>query len=385
MAKRKQARNKKGSVSINVRSGMLFLRWRHIGKRPQLSLGLADTPLNHHRARGVAAQIEADLVTGSYDPTLAKYRLTDLPTQPSAAPSTAELFEQFTAQKRREGVSGQAIATKYNSLRSNIARHGEDITSTEQAQQLVNMLRDRQSPKTANQNLVLLKSFGEWLVKQEHLEENVFESVRPLKNSNISVQDRTPFTKEELLLFLETMRTHPTGYQYYDFTVVLFSLGLRPSEAIGLRWCHVNFDRREVVIRESLSRSDDGRSSGGARQRKGTKTGNVRPLPLNARLLALFAGRKTATVKPDDLIFTTATGKPIDDRMYCRRYWRRICKEAGIPYRPPYTARHTFISHGIEYKRWSPHQAASMAGHSSTRMVSEVYGHMMDRPELPDF
>ena len=385
MAKRKQAKNKKGTVSVNVRNGMLRLRWRHLGKQEQLSLGLADTPLNQRLAEGKAAQIKADLLNGEYDATLAKYRVIDQPNSTSAAPSTVELFEQFTAQKRREGVSGQAIATKYNSLRSNIARYGEDIISTEQAYQLVAMLRDRQSSRTANQNLVLLKSFSDWLVNKQHLQQNIFESIKPLKSSNINVQDRTPFTKEELLLFLETMRTHPTGYQYYDFTVVLFSLGLRPSEAIGLRWCHVNLDRQEVVIRESLSRSEDGRSSGGARQRKSTKTGTSRVLPLNDRLLVLFAGRKTATAQPDDLIFTTATGRPIDDRMYCRRYWRRICEEAGIAYRPPYAARHTFVSHGIEYKRWSPHQAASMAGHSSTRMISEVYGHMMDTPELPDF
>jgi integrase len=385
MAKRKQPRSKKGSVSVTIRNGMLLLRWRHLNKRPQLSLGLADNPLNQHKARGIAARIEADLLTGHYDPSLEKYQIGNRQQQPSAAPSTVELFEQFTAKKRLEGVSGQAITTKYHALRSNIARYGEDITSPDQARQLVNMLRARQSPLTSNQNLVLLKSFGEWLLKQHHIEENIFKPIRPLKSSHTSVQDRTPFTKEELLLFLETMRIHPTGYQYYDFTIVLFLLGLRPSEAIGLRWCHVNLDRKEVIIRESLSRAADGRSSGRARQRKDTKTGKTRVLPLNERLLMLFAGRKTANAKPDDLIFTTPTGKPIDDRMFRERYWRRICESAGIPYRPPYAARHTFISHGIEYKRWTPHQAASMAGHSSTRMVSEVYGHMMDMPELPDF
>lgn len=363
---------------------MLRLRWRHLKKQEQLSLGLSDTPLHRHLAKGVAAQIEADLVTGEYDPTLAKYQLTEQGKPAIAAPSTVELFEQFISKKRREGVSDLAIATKYRALQANIARYGNDITTADDASQLVSLLRNRQKQLTANQNLVLLKSFGDWLKEQQHTKENIYRSIKPLKGLHTSTQDRKPFTKGEIILFLETARNHPVCYRYYDFCFVLFSLGLRPSEAIGLRWCHINVDRREVVIRESLGRSADGRSAGRARQRKGTKTGNSRVLPLNDRLLALFAGRQTATSKPDDLVFTSATGKPIDDRMFCRRYWRRICEEAGIPYRPPYAARHTFISHGIEYKRWSPHQAASLAGHSSTRMVSETYGHMIDTPELPD-
>ena len=385
MAKRNRQRNRKGTITVTSRNGILRLRWTHQGTRKELSLGLTDTPLHRHMAEGRAAQLKADIVSGEYDETLDRYRLIPSESAPITAPSTVTLFEQYTADKRRAGVGGLAITTKYKALQSNIARYGNDITTAEDAYQLVSMLRSRQSPQTANQNLVLLKSFGRWLVEQQHLRENIFHSVVPLKGSKASVQDRTPFTTEEALLFLETARNHKTGYQYYDFCYVLLSLGLRPSEAIGLRWSHVNLARKEVTIRESLSRSADGRSSGGARQRKGTKTGRVRVLRLNDRLIGMFAGRKNAIAQPDDLIFTTPTGKPIDDRMFCRRYWRRICEAAGIPYRPPYTARHTFISHGIEYKRWSPQQAASMAGHSSPRMISEVYGHMIDTPELPDF
>lgn len=384
MAKQKRQRNKKGSVSVDSRAGMLRLRWRYRSTPKQLSLGFADTLPNRYRARGMAAQIEADMVSGNYDTTLNKYRLIAKPQPVTAALPTAELFDQFTEKKRREGTSKLAINTKYKALRSNIARYGADVVTTDDAYKLVAMLRTRQSQKVSNQNLVLLKAFGEWLKQQQHLEQNVFESVASLKHSDINAQDRTPFTQREVALMLETMREHKICYQYYDFTFILFALGLRPSEAIGLRWRHVDLERKQVTISESLGRSDDGRSSGSSRQRKGTKTGNVRLLPLNPRLVALFAGRKSATAQPDDLVFTSATGKPICDRQYRERYWKRICTEAGIPYRPPYTARHTFISHGIEYKRWSPHQAASMAGHSSTRMISEVYGHMMDRPELPD-
>ncbi|HIK43620.1 MAG TPA: site-specific integrase, partial [Leptolyngbyaceae cyanobacterium M65_K2018_010] len=67
------------------------------------------------------------------------------------------------------------------------------------------------------------------------------------------------------------------------------------------------------------------------------------------------------------------------------RVWKRTCERAGIEYRPPYTSRHTLLSHGIEYEGWSLPQAAQIAGHASTRMVAETYGHMINPPKLPEF
>ncbi len=165
----------------------------------------------------------------------------------------------------------------------------------------------------------------------------------------------------------------------------MLSLGLRPSEAIGLRWQHIDLDRKQVTISETMARSEDGKTAGYARQRKPTKTVNVRTLPLRDHLVTLFQGRRSPESQPDDLVFTTARGCVIDDHNFRERVWLKTCKQAGIKYRPPYTTRHTLLSHGIEYKGWSLPQAAQIAGHTSTRMVAETYGHMLDRPQFPEF
>jgi len=371
---------------VNTRGSMLRLRWTYGGKQRQLSLGLPDTPKGRRIAAETAEKIESDLISGEYDPTLAKYEpLRDLPDLGlDASTSTAELFDRFTEFKRLDGVSGQTIGTKYRALRSNIKRLGQDVSTAEDARQLMELLRDRQSSKIANQNLVLLKSFGKWLVEEKHLSTNIYEGIKPKKADGKRSQDRTPFSRDELSQFLATMLLHPTISHYYDFSIVLFSLGLRPSEAIGLRWQHVNTGRREITICESLSRAADGKSAGKARERKATKTGNVRILPLNDRLVRLFETRAQSGHEPDELIFSAADGGPIDDRNYRNRYWKPICNYAGIPYRPPYTSRHTLLSYGLEYGGWTERQAAFIAGHKSTRMISETYGHLINRPDLPD-
>ncbi|MGB7247794.1 MAG: tyrosine-type recombinase/integrase [Phormidesmis sp.] len=385
MAEQRRKRGRRGGVNVSTRDDILRLRWTYAGRRQQISLYLPDIPVNRQLAEEKARQIERDIATGDYDPTLEKYKIhPPAISSPSDRPPTVTLFDWFTEEKAIDGVSGQSISTKYRALRANIARLGRDILTVTDARELVQLLRDRQSPLIANQNLVMLKTFGKWLVKHRYIAKNVFEPIRPKKGSALRVQNRTPFSREELSQFLETMRNHPTAAHYYDFTVVLFSLGLRPSEAIGLRWQHINLGRRKITIGESLSRSPDGRTSGRARQRKGTKSGNVRILPMNDRLCDLFRCRWHSDAEPDELIFTAVNGKPIDDHNYRERYWKPVCEAAGIPYRPPYTARHTLLSYGIEYEGWTLSQAAFIAGHTTTRMVSDTYGHLMDVPNLPD-
>lgn len=387
MTRKQQKRNRRGGVSVTPRYGMLRLRWSWDGKQRQLSLRLKDTPENRLVAQRTADMIAADLAAGTYDPTLYKYRAGGLDdSQPEETDlSTIELFEQFIEVRRIEGTSGQTIASKYRAMLSNLKRFDSDIKTPLQARDFIDVLCDRQSPRTVNQNLVLLKSFGRWLVQLGHLSVNPFDVIRPVRGGARKVQDRTPFSREEVAKLLETMRQHPFASHYYDYTVVLFSLGLRPSEAIGLRWGHIDLAERKILICESLSRSADGLTAGYARQRQGTKTDNARVLPLNDKLVKLFRDRKPNHAQPDDLIFTTAKGLPIDDHNYRERYWKPTCERAGIRYRPPYTTRHTLLSYGIEYEGWTLAQAAYIAGHSDTDMVSRTYGHLLDMPKLPDF
>lgn len=382
-ARKPKPRNKKGTVAVSARNGMLRLRWRYQGQPYEMALGMPDTPLNRHLTQGKASQIQADIAYDRFDETLVAYK-TQLDQVAAPLQTSAQLFEQYIDHRREEGTSGQAIAARYKPMLSHLKRFGQRIEDTETARALVELLRDRQSPRIANQSLTMLKSFGQWCVEQDLSLSNPYSPIKPLKGGARG-QKRRPFTKDELKAFFEALRSDPTYYCYSDFCYVMLSLGIRPSETIGLRWQHIDLEGKRVTICESLSRSEDGKTAGYARQRKTTKTVNIRVLPLSDRLVALLRGRRPAQSQPDDLVFTTKTGVPIDDHNFRERVWKRTCTRAGIDYRPPYTSRHTLLSHGIEYEGWSLPQAAQIAGHSSTRMVAETYGHAIDPPRMPEF
>lgn len=380
MTKRK--RNKKGTVAVVVRGGTLSLRWRTQGKQYRIALGLDNTPSGKKLAHTKALDIERDIAFDQFDASLEKY----LPNAPTPRPlSTPERFEQFIESRLRDGTSGQTISAKYRPMLSNLNRFGADITTDTDAREFVDMLRKRQSARTANHNLTLLKSFGNWAIEQEHLEINPYAKIKPLKDTGEPVQNRTPFTLDEIRAIFTALKDHPTSSHYYDFSLFMMSLGLRPSECIGLRWKHLDLEKAQVTIKEALARSADGKTAGYARERKKTKTGKSRTWPLSSVLLTMLMSRLPKEVDPDALVFLSSKGKPIDDRMYRERVWKPTCERAGVTYRPPYTARHTLLSHGIETKGWTLPQAARIAGHTNTGQIAETYGQAIETPEFPDF
>lgn len=383
MGKRRRA---KGAIQIETRGKgkILGLRWTYQSQEYRLSVGLPDTPTNRRAANAKAGKIQEDIALGHFDHSLEKYRDKEPEAPQTVKSDTVSLFTKFIVFRRQDGTSGQSIAAKYKPLLSNLKRFGCNIDDSGSACEFIELLRSRQSALIANQNLSLMKGFGQWCLTAGHWDANHFDEIAPLKGAKRRISNREPFAQQEVDLFMEAIKADPLRCHFSDFCYLIVSLGLRPSEAIGLRWKHFDLDKGMVTICESLSRGEDGRTSGYARQRKVTKTENTRTIPLTPSLVEILQRRRSPEDQLDDLVFLSKTGKPIDDHNFSQRVWKPVCKAAGITHRPPYVGRHTLISHGIE-SGWSLVQAAKIAGHSSTRQVAETYGHLINLPEMPEF
>lgn len=359
---------------------MIRLRWTHEGKDYDRSPGLRDIPLNRHRAREIAAMIEKDIVLGQFDRTCEKYFPKNQNIAPTRQLSTKEQWERWMVKQEEDGVSAQTIANRYQTIFRLLTHFERDILTPEDARAFMTYLYSRQVPSTSNRNLKMMNAFYCWVMAQGWIIDNPFRDIKPLKDSGPKSRRQAPFTLDELRTILETFRTDPRYQHYHDFTKTLAMLGLRPSEAIGLRWQNIDFDRETITISGSLSRS----GQGDRRIQKGRKNGEITVLPLEASLTNLFKDRLTPDSKPDDLIFRTPTGKVISDHNYSQRIWRAVLEQTGIPYRSPYNLRHSFASHALEQGIDAPTVSYAM-GHRDTTMVMKVYGHMVNRPKLPRF
>ena len=88
----------KGQVKVEVYSERLRLRWSHQSQRYCLSVGLPDSIINRKVATQKAQQIELDMLSGNFDPTLQKYKPEDpLPVvEPGSemSPTYTDVFQQ---------------------------------------------------------------------------------------------------------------------------------------------------------------------------------------------------------------------------------------------------------------------------------------------------
>jgi integrase len=215
-----------------------------------------------------------------------------------------------------------------------------------------------------------------WAVSEGLLSYNPWLKIKPRKTTKEIVK---PFSQEEAARIIAGFEQHYPAW--VPFAKFLFLSGCRISEAIGLLWKHVDFQRQEICICESLPLLTNGNCY--ERARKDTKTGSVRFLKTNIQLTELLEQIKPVGVRSDELVFQNPTRTNHIDSHNFRSRWAKVLKEAGIPYRRPHIIRHSFASHAIE-QGIPLTGVAYLLGHSDTRMVATVYGHLVNRPSLPN-
>jgi integrase len=135
------------------------------------------------------------------------------------------------------------------------------------------------------------------------------DRARTRGNSGQSRQQKKPFTLLELRAIFSAFEQHSHYSHYTEFVIFLASIGCRPGEAAGLRWKHFGSDFTTVWIGESISR--------GHQNKKGTKTGKSRTIPLPLTVRSMLVNRfDRLSPKPDDLVFPSPKGLAIDDHRF---------------------------------------------------------------------
>lgn len=101
-----KSKSSKGTVQIKTSNDRLQLVFRYAGKRYYLSTGFTDTKANRKLAEMKARQIELDILSANFDPTLAKYKpessqpLVKTSTKPVVAASLVDLWDGYINFKR---------------------------------------------------------------------------------------------------------------------------------------------------------------------------------------------------------------------------------------------------------------------------------------------
>jgi len=289
-----------------------------------------------------------------------------LQSEPQTNPPLLEIWDMWVADLN---LPPQTKAGHYDCLRRQIVKAGNP-SSADTPWFTSNSL----APATNNCRLWLLNRMSAWAVAEGLLSANPWLKIRPRKGTKEIIK---PFSQDEAARIIAGFeKSYPA---WVPFTKFLFLSGCRMSEAIGLQWKYIDFERGEICICESLPRSLDKTYE---RVRKSTKTGSVRFLGINSELTKVFEQVSPANKNSEDLIFKNPTGSNFVDCRNFRDRWKKVLAAANIPYRRPHIIRHSFASHAIE-QGCPLTGVAYLLGHSDTRMVAQTYGHLINRPSLP--
>jgi integrase len=155
------------------------------------------------------------------------------------------------------------------------------------------------------------------------------------------------------------------------YTVAGFA-GLRQGELRALRWRHVRFEDRTLVVVAGMSAGVD----------LSTKSGKWRAVPLAREAFVALDGlsRRDRFTGLDDYVFCGATGAPLDESAIRRRY-KRARDAAGLPPLPAHRLHHTFATLAI--RALDPATVQSLLGHSKIT-TTERYLHARPLNELAE-
>jgi len=174
-------------------------------------------------------------------------------------------------------------------------------------------------------------------------------------------QKPDPFTEEERDKILTQFKVKNPFY--YPFLFTLFWTGMRPSEAIALRWGDVDLKRERVSITKSRYLKEENTPK---------TAGSNREASLLPNVVEVLRALKPIHVTEADYVFRNQEGNPINFPTWRKNNWYRMLRATGIRERKPYTTRHTYISVALSVGvnlKWLAEQCGT-----SVTMIEKHYG-----------
>lgn len=196
------------------------------------------------------------------------------------------------------------------------------------------------SSGTINQNLSILRQFFRWLYKNDQILIPISDLIPSLKTV---YKEKAIFTVEEINIFLDSIGLEPVRDRL--FFELLYSSGLRKSEALKIKWGDVSMKARKVRI-------DQG---------KGSRDRYV-PYSLTVSLF-LKKWKKITFYDPKDYLFPGAISPHIGSGTI-QGLFTKYLKNSGVEKKglTIHSIRHSCATHLLE-------------GGADVRYVSELLGH----------
>jgi integrase len=213
-----------------------------------------------------------------------------------------------------------------------------------------------------------LKQTLRFAVDYGYLEKNVAENISiPKEQKEIEILEKNQV--DEIL-----KHTDPTTFDGHLFSTaikLMFSLGLRPNECLGLEWNDLDIENKTLSIWGTLVK-EKGKP---LYKKTGTKTkSGIRTLPISDDIFnALLNWKRHQEHKNihTEFIFSK-NGKPMYAQTIAEKL-KKISRELSIPEIPLKNLRHSFATYTRYELDIQTHDISEFMGHSSVTITEKHY------------
>ncbi|MCP3029019.1 site-specific integrase [Halobacillus sp. A5] len=223
----------------------------------------------------------------------------------------------------------------------------------------------------------LIKDSLKKAVRWELLFKNPMDAIdRP----KIIKPDVEVWTTEEANTFMAKAENDPLFMAFY----LAYTTGMRQGEILGLRWKDIDFDKKLLMIRQTLVPGAKKLKSG-AKSRAGTRTIS---LPDKA-VIKLQKYKKRMDIEKqlaadifqdNDLVVCTGLGTPINSSNL-RRTFHRLIEEAQVKPIRFHDLRHTHAT-VLLLQNVNPKIVSERLGHADVRLTLDTYSHLLPNMQL---
>lgn len=376
-----------GSIRARSDTGFLFVDFRYQGQRCREQTALTDTAANRKRLGKVLEKIEEAINSGTFDyrqffpssKNAAKFDqvsnpVAHLPTEGGVASGTglvvptprfADFAEVWYSEKEIEwrtshkktvrddidkrlipqfGDKAVGSITKADILafRADLAKvqaRGKEVTlSNPRINKILNPLRQ-----------ILCEAADRFNFRTP------FQNIKQLK---VKRTDVDPFSLEEVKTIIGTVRA---DFKHY-FTVRFFT-GMRSGEVHGLKWKYVDFERRLILVRETVVGGEETYTKTDSSQRE---------IQMSQVVFDALKEQEKSTRNISGFVFCNREGLPLDYKNVNNRVWKPLLRHLGLKVRRPYQCRHTAATLWLAAGE-NPEWIARQLGHTTTEMLFRVY------------
>lgn len=233
---------------------------------------------------------------------------------------------------------------------------------------------DRLSKRTVHYHHRLLSEILKYAVRQGILGRNPCEFVDPPSPRGKKMRTMTPDEVEHLLGIASRS-------PYYPVIYTALNTGMRQAELLGLTWRAIDLVGCSISVSQALYKR-----RGTCEFREPKTPHSRRCIPMTPKLALFLKSYKSqregwysllgSTLSPDDLVFATERGKPIDPSVVSSAF-HKLVKQAGLEGVRFHDCRHTFASLML-LRGVSPKVVSEMLGHASAAFTMDTYQHIIN-------